>query len=104
MTNQEKYGLTNEQVKRLSCEIDDFVMEQCAGSLSHLIEMFFREQVKPTLTEDEKVILRNVDEMYITIGRYEDGILEFNRSDGHYSNSCYPLNHLFQFIKPRRRI
>ena len=70
------------------------------------LENFFKEQVQPTLTEDERVILRNIDKDYITkIGKDEIGNIYF------YWVNCkqkvpqpWLKNNLFQFIKERRRI
>lgn len=68
---------------------------------------FLNTALKPTLTEDEKVILRNIDKEYAYIERVNDGTLRVNdksTSEQIIWRSTYPHNHLFQFIKPRRRI
>lgn len=84
------------------------------------IEKFLKTEDKPTLTEDEKVILRNIKGFEL-IYRNSSGTLHFvtrrNTEVNHYCESgifrdeaiedgeCVScINHLFQFIKPRRRI
>ena len=77
------------------------------------INCWLNEQVKPTLTEDERVILRNL--------RYEKGAYEYTkigRTELDSEENCDLIlidsdnesvwwgeyGHLFQFIKERRRI
>ena len=66
---------------------------------------------KPTLTEDERVILRNIPTKYWQkICRDNYGVLEIRGEneeiDFHTDNisDFDEYNHLFQFIKERRRI
>ena len=62
---------------------------------------FFKEQIKPTLTEDERVILRNI--MFLTkIGKDRTSIYVATKENSIYRLGVF--NHLFQFIKERRRI
>ena len=71
-----------------------------------IISMEHDEQTKPTLTEDERVILRNIKD-YTHIKRIKDGhIMLTKQTEKHILNFDFiePLNHLFQFIKERRRI
>ena len=75
------------------------------------IDQMLREQAKPTLTEDERVILRNIPTKYWQkIRRDNYGVLEINGEyeelDLHTDNvsDFDEYNHLFQFIKERRRI
>ena len=65
------------------------------------IKDWLNTPLKPTLTEDEKVILMNIRE-YKWIGRDNDGDLYLQNNCGLYINSVF--GHLFQFIQPRRRI
>lgn len=63
--------------------------------------------VKPTLSEDEKVILKNIYHTKNTIIGRDDEVLFVYSQDNTYCTKNYNLNlfnHLFQFIKPRRRI
>ena len=75
------------------------------------IYQFFLSEVKPTLSEDEKVILRNIEcfkESYSTmdkIHRTKDGDLYITKFWIDFGEEArLPYKHLFQFIKPRRRI
>ena len=55
----------------------------------------------PTLTEDERVILRNI--MFLTkIGKDRTSIYVATKENSIYRLGVF--NHLFQFIKERRRI
>ena len=64
---------------------------------------FFIDTAKPTLTEDERVILRNIDiKAFEKIGRDKTGHLYLWWEDNRYLFRGY--NHLFQFIKERRRV
>ena len=55
----------------------------------------------PTLTEDERVILRNI--MFFTkIGKDRTSIYVATKENSIYRLGVF--NHLFQFIKERRRI
>ena len=63
---------------------------------------------KPTLTDDEKVILRNIKKNYKYIARDREGELfvyreaPYKNIEGWYANkskSMEAFNHLFQFIK-----
>ena len=71
-----------------------FNIERMAEPVDMTIEDFLRAKIKPTLTEDEKVILREADKEYRRIRRNESGDL--------YIGVDYfgMYNHLFQFIKP----
>lgn len=111
MTNGEKY--LKEGVK-----IDDFINDiftrkyveefdrQVYISIFRM-EYFLREEAKPTLTEDERVILRNIQK-----GLFREGFISrtagnelfvFIKETGE-TIELYIFNHLFQFIKERRRI
>ena len=84
-----------------------FNIERMAEPVDMTIEDFLRAKVKPTLTEDEKVILRNIDKEYSAIGR-RDGTPSIelyikNENDDFKHCWCF-YNDLFQFIQPRRRI
>ena len=77
------------------------------------VASFWNKQIKPSLTEDERVILRNL--------RYEKGAYEYTkigRTELDSEGNCDLIlidsddesvwwgeyGHLFQFIKERRRI
>lgn len=98
MTNAEKY-------------LKDGVKEQLIKELSIYggeLDEFFEEQVTPTLTEDERVILRNIKGKYTTLYRNDSGYLILQENSAKEIGKCHvgfnEYNHLFQFIKERRRI
>lgn len=97
MTNAEKYLKDGVDVWKLANEIKKY-SENTIQLMPFNIEEFFKQQVKPTLTKDERVILRNLHEEYKHIRRNEMGNLYIGVDYfGMYDN-------LFQFIKERRRI
>lgn len=122
MTNKDKYLKDGVDVKEFVEEIGNYY-QQCAGNglgFKKIAEMFMRAPATPSLTEDEKVILMNIKGFEL-IYRNSSGTLHFvtrrNTEVNHYCEggifrdaeiedgecvSC--INHLFQFIKPRRRI
>lgn len=110
MTNAEKYLKDGVDVEELSNGIVMFEVKeigwQIAENEKDRIKRFFEQSLKPTLTEDEKVILRNI-KPYTHIRRTDNGELRIyyytteTLTSGH---SMSEYNHLFQFIKPRRRI
>jgi len=71
--------------------------------LLHLLQ----QPIKPSLTEDEKVILNRIDTKFIKIGKTNDGDIYFvflwNKKPQQYYSDVYKKD-LFQFIQPRRRI
>jgi len=118
MTNAEKYLKDGVEYKELSEEIAEFITikdkSHCAADFNMLVlalDLFFEEETKPTLTEDEKIILRNIEcfkESYSTmdkIHRTKDGDLYITKFWIDFGEEVrLPYKHLFQFIKERRRI
>lgn len=98
MTNAERY-LKNENYTK------DFIrdyMIYCERKKQDSVNLeslssFFREQVQPTLTEEERVILKNIGEDCISLMRVNGAIFFHTEGKG-----IFPK--LFQFIKERRRI
>ena len=83
---------------------------QYAKNKQHILEVLLREhKEKPKLTEDEKVILRNIDKEFKWIARDNDGSLFAHKDKplktddyGWDSIDCMSLglfNHLFNFVK-----
>jgi len=99
MTNAEKY-------LKEGVDVETFVREYLASRIYELDD-WLNTPITPTLTEDERVILRNIDtKMWNTILR-ENGEITFayKLSRGYRSlGRCEWFSHLFQFIKERRRI
>jgi hypothetical protein len=108
LTNSEKYlkdGVDEDEfVKELHYFWGANEYDVCEG-----IRKFLHTQAKkpkPTLTEDEKVILRNINADFIdTISRNSFGelILHYAGTDNEVELH-YLKDGLFQFIKERRRI
>ena len=70
-------------------------------------ELLWERKEKPKLTEDEKVILRNVPQYYKWIARDGSGLIFlFSKKPSKcdcswigYNDIAFPFHHLFQFIK-----
>lgn len=67
---------------------------------------FFKQQATPTLTEAERVILENVGKDYQRIERDDECLWVRGVDTDGFMATCYfkCYDHLFQFIKERRRI
>lgn len=110
MTNAEKYRLTGIEAYNLSQELGEYltIEKKAEGVFVSDINSYFVRATKPTLTADERVILRNIDKKYKYIGRSskEDKLiyLYVNIEDGWKPHVLEEYDHLFQFIKERRRI
>ena len=105
MTNADKYLKDGVDVNELINKIKNyFDCPYDGGPCTKSIENFFNQPIKPTLTEDEKVILRNINaQEYLLIQRDKnDKCLFILKLCGIVYFGQY--NHLFQFIQPRRRI
>jgi len=108
MTNGEKYLKDGVDIKQMALEmVDYFNFPPYEGIGESNIEEFFGKEVKPTLTKDERVILRNIQK-----GLFREGFISrtagnelfvFIKETGE-TIELYIFNHLFQFIKERRRI
>lgn len=106
MTNAEKYLKDGVDIENFTNSLCGFVEN---WELRNGIKNFLKKKVKPTLTEDERAILRNMIPQAKTIARDTDGELIIKIcSDTIAEDFCYSgafiYNHLFQFIKERRRI
>ena len=93
MTNEEKYLKDEVDVEELANKFVEYFLG-CGEILEESFISFFKQEAKPTLTEDEKVILRNTN---------IEGNIQIENEDGSFACLC-TFNHLFQFIQPRRRI
>ena len=102
MTNAEKYLKEGTDIKEFSRNMFNYLVNR-DEPLKIKIENYLQEDIKPTLTEDERVILRNIPKEYIKIRRNDWQEIEFVQEDCKY-RTCYLLSHLFKFIKARRRI
>ena len=115
MTNAEKYLKDNVNIHEIACEMVKFLDNETNASNIFIddIETYFMRKTKPTLTEDERVILRNIDKTQLElIGRTAtDGELYLAYRYGtnkyevmHETEFDMAYGHLFKFIKERRRI
>ena len=110
MTKKEKYLKDGIDINKFAYELTakisrwDDLSYYSKGIEEDILE-FFNERAKPTLTEDERVILRNIDkENYFYIGR--DTVLDslYLLNDSNEKIGIDMFDNLFQFIKERRRI
>ena len=102
MTNAEYYLKEGKLSEELIGKMEDFF------DVTYMsVKDFWNNTCKPTLTEDERVILRNINKKYGLIKRDNNKNLyvqAVNVEDEEDWNFIDPFNHLFQFIKERRRI
>ena len=116
MTIKDKYLKDNVNIELLADTLTDYfeenVEELKQAQDDHLINAlydntikYFNTKIIPTLTNDERVILRNIDKRYKRIGR-DSGDIQFCEELEYIGawHNVYEFNHLFQFIKERRRI
>ena len=103
MTNKDKYLKDEADIKQLSKEIDNFVDKDL--DMKYFIPKFFEQEVKPALTEDERVILRNLPREWKYINRIDGRVcIKQELEDSTNLGINYLFPDLFQFIKERRRI
>lgn len=119
MTNAEKFLKDNASIEELCCDFIKFCNNRKRilteeNELENLNEggklgIFLQQNIKPTLTKDERVILSNTSKEYKYIYRDEMGKLALYISSHKMGatrvyHSFQPFENLFQFIKERRRI
>lgn len=110
MTNERKFLNNNVSAYEFSMAFNlwCFNNKGLGTSQADKMQLFLNSEVKPTLTEDERVILRNIDtRQYPTIKRTRIGeIIVISNAKCGDDIICYMYcyDHLFQFIKERRRI
>ena len=104
MTNAEKYLKDEQALMELPSKLRDYIDAQQLGYVTAImITDFFVAEAKPTLTEDERVILRNIPINFM-LYRNSVGGLELRDKDKISHYEFYMYDRLFQFIKKRRRI
>ena len=103
MTNAEKFLKYEVDKKKFVEEIikinNDWRMRDI--TLENVIIEWLQKPIKPTLSEDERVILRNI-KPYTHIRRTDDGELRiycYTTETSTSGHSMSEYNHLFQFIK-----
>lgn len=118
MTNADKYLKDGVDIIDFTCEFANYLYNHQGELLSknkkaprEQLHVFLTSETKPTISEDEKVILSKIDRRnFDRIGRYDDclylkGGTCYGFEDGKDKGVFNYLYHeLFQFIKERRRI
>lgn len=106
MTNGEKYLKDGVSVEEFSQKLWNYIKSREMNEPTLLINDFLNMKIKPTLTEDEIVILKNIDtEMFEKIGKTNsNGDLYLTYKGDRDTEDFWWCNSLFQFIKERRRI
>ena len=106
MTNAEKFLKDGVDIENFANSLCEFVGN---FELRNGIKNFLNKEAKPTLTEDERVILRNIAKHndFEKIGRGKIGGLYVTCRINIPTVEKWGItffDHLFQFIKERRRI
>ena len=107
MTNAEKYLKDGVTIKEFAVEITKQIskwdeLSYYSNNIENDIIDFLSTEAKPTLTEDERVILKNMDtKNYTHLYRTDNLIFLKNKKEHLY---WIPFSNNFQFIKERRRI
>lgn len=104
MTHENKYLKDGVDVGEL---IEEFMEHyyKSSDTLEMALLTFFEPPVNPTLTEDEKVILRNIAPKFEYIKRAStERLFIIALKDNAVKIGFEAFDHLFQFIQPRRRI
>lgn len=103
MTNADKYLKDGADVEKIAREIDIiFQNDLNVANVEQATIKYFNSTCKPTLTENERAILWNIRN-FTTIIRNIEGNIQVENEDGSFACLC-AFNHLFQFIKVRRKI
>ena len=97
MTNAKKYLKDGVEAKEIWHNYQEFLMNNDKTENTCTFVEFMEEKVKLQLTEDERVMLRNLDKRYKSIYRTNQGNLCINQ--GCVGIAFDQYNHLFQFIK-----
>jgi hypothetical protein len=111
MTNAEKYLKDEVNILELWENFSDYYYKNKdkESDVAKAFKLFFWEQAKPTLTEDERVILQALKIMgieRISRDKETDICLHYSSANryGELGEKFAILNLYFQFIKERRRI
>ena len=77
MTNKDKFLKDGVEIEELTSKLIEYAYKEKEGNLFKITKGFFSQEAKPILTEDEKVILRNIAKEYFKIGREACGDIYF---------------------------
>lgn len=104
MTNKDKFLKDDVDVEELTSKLIEYAYKEKEGNLFKITKGFFAQKAKPTLTEDERVILSNIDTFIVErIGRNKESHLYlWIGKENKYI--LVGFDKLFQFIQERRRI
>lgn len=108
MTNAEKFLKDEVSAREFREKLGQFIFSELGfydgteEAIDEVIGDFLDMIEKPILSEDEKVILKNI-KSFTTIIRNIEGNIQVENEDGSFACLC-AFNHLFQFIKERRKI
>lgn len=113
MTNAEKYLKDGVDVEEFVKDIFNPINKATNTTFEYTpyinskeLKKYLKKEIKPYLTEEERVILRNIDEVYTEIDRTSNDYLEVSYKAEDNIRRFYglPYKHLFQFIAERRTI
>ena len=117
MTNAEMFLKEEQFMFDISKGIAEVIcyddMEHSKEITEKEIRNWFTSNIKPTLTEDERIILKNMQNSrygYTHIARSQadsegkSDLYIFNDNDKVVCDNILCFDHLFQFIKERRKI
>lgn len=106
MTNAEKYLKDEVSIRKFREELAQFIFDELGfydgteETINEVIGDFLYTIEKPQLTEDERVILRNIHiGVFDKIGRAKNGNLFLTYEDDRDTEDFWWCDHLFQFIK-----
>lgn len=101
MTNADYYLKEGVDIGELARNLGFFLENTIEFSWQDSIVDYFKQNAKPTLTEDERVILRNINCRYNRIRKVKEPdhlqLQIFDKYDKVWE--IFTFNHLFQFIK-----
>ena len=105
-TISDKYLKENVSIDEFTFKFDEWhIKNSDIKGYGEALFRFLQESAKPTLTEDERVILRNLKKDYITLKRGKWGNLfiakEPDENGVRETNYLEFKDNLFQFIKER---
>lgn len=102
ITNADKYLKNGANIEELAKEIDSYIDD--TQDFKYYMTNFFNAPAKHILSDDERVILRNIDTFVVErIGRNKEGHLYLWIGEEN-KHIFVGFDKLFQFIKERRRI
>lgn len=104
MTNAEKYLKDEVDVEEFIGEFNDFISKQTESQSAYVrLAQFLKYPAKPPLTENEKVILRNIPKEFVKIKRENHTGNIFVEKEKVENEEDWQFlivyNHLFKFIR-----